>query len=103
MKITRRESLTLFGWSLAATAAPLHADLPNSMPTEKTLDRARLLQLLGTVSEKAPPLVAQRIERTDLGRTDLGDAGRCMPLRRCQLLERHLPMCQDGGWGAIGA
>lgn len=70
MNITRRDTLKLFGSSIAATAAtaaPLYAGLPNSMPAEKSLDRARLLQLLGTVPETAPPLAVQRIERTDLG------------------------------------
>jgi len=70
MKITRRASLKLFGSSIAATAAtagPLHAGLPNTIPAEKSLDRARLLQLLGTVPESAPPLAAHRMERTDLG------------------------------------
>jgi dienelactone hydrolase len=70
MNITRRDTLKLLASSIAATAAtaaPLHAGLPNSMAAEKTLDRARLLQLLGTVPDIAPPLAAQRIERTDLG------------------------------------
>jgi dienelactone hydrolase len=68
MNITRRDTLKLLGSSLAATSASLHAGLPSSVVAEKTLVRARLLQLLGTVPESAPPLAAQRIERTDLGK-----------------------------------
>ena len=67
MNISRRESLKLFGSSLAATAAPLFARAANAAATEKALDRARLLQLLGTVPETAPALAAQRLERVDLG------------------------------------
>jgi dienelactone hydrolase len=67
MGITRRESLRLFGSGLAATAVPLHGRLHDSPPDENVLDRARLLKLLGAVPETAPPLAAQRVERTDLG------------------------------------
>ena len=67
MNITRRESLRLFGSGLAAMAVPLHDRLHDSLPGEKGLDSARLLQLFGTVPETAPPLDARRVEHTDLG------------------------------------
>jgi dienelactone hydrolase len=39
----------------------------SSAPAEQRLDRARLLQLLGTVPKSAPPLAPQQLERVDLG------------------------------------
>ncbi len=65
--VTRRESLRLFGSGLAATAVSLHDRLHDSLPTENALDRARLLQLLGTMPVSVPPLAAERVERADLG------------------------------------
>jgi dienelactone hydrolase len=67
MGVTRRESLKLFGSSIAATAMPWHDRLADSLPTEKTLDRTGLLRLLGAVPEVAPPLAPQRVEHADLG------------------------------------
>jgi dienelactone hydrolase len=67
MSITRRESLRLFSSALGAVAVPLDVRLHHSLPGEKVLDRARLLQLFGAVPETAPPLAAQRVEDTDLG------------------------------------
>jgi len=67
MKISRRESVKLFGSSLAATVAPLYARAPKSVAAERVLDRLRLLELLGAVPQTAPPLAAQRLERVDLG------------------------------------
>jgi dienelactone hydrolase len=67
MSVTRRETLRLFGSGLAATAVSLRDRNDDYLPAEKALDRARLLQLLGAVPIAAPPLVAERVERTDLG------------------------------------
>src|SRR5437660_909215 len=67
MRVTRRESLKLFGSGLTVTAVSLR-DRPNDrLPTEKALDRAGLLRLLGTVPVAAPPLAAERVEHVDLG------------------------------------
>ena len=67
MRVTRRESLRLFGSGLTATAVSLR-DRPNDLlPTEKALDRAGLMRLLGTMPVAAPPLAAERVEHTDLG------------------------------------
>jgi dienelactone hydrolase len=67
MRVTRRESLRLFGSGLTATAVSLR-DRPNDrLPAEKALDRAGLMRLLGTMPVAAPPLAAERVEHTDLG------------------------------------
>jgi len=66
MKVTRRESLKLFGSGLTATAVSLR-DQPYDLPAGKALDRAGLLRLLGTVPVEAPPLAAERLEHADLG------------------------------------
>jgi dienelactone hydrolase len=67
MRVTRRESLKLFGSGLTATAVSLR-DRPNDgLPAEKALDRASLLRLLGTVPVAAPPLATERLEHLDLG------------------------------------
>src|SRR4029077_14104694 len=67
MRVTRRESLKLFGSGLTATAVSLR-DRPNDrLPAEKALDRAGLLRLLGTVPVAAPSLAAERVEQVDLG------------------------------------
>jgi dienelactone hydrolase len=65
MRVTRRESLRLFG--LMATAGSSHDQLYNSLLAQKPLDRAGLLQLLGAVPVAPPPLAAERVERLDLG------------------------------------
>ena len=65
MRVTRRESLRLFG--LMATAGSSHDHLYNSLLAQKPLDRAGLLQLLGAVPVAPPPLAAERVERLDLG------------------------------------
>jgi len=65
MRVTRRESLRLFG--LVATAGSSPDQLYNALLAQKPLDRASLLQLLGIVPGAAPPLAAERVERVDLG------------------------------------
>ena len=65
MRVTRRESLRLFG--LVATAGSSPDQLYNALLAQKPLDRASLLQLLGIVPVAAPPLAAERVERVDLG------------------------------------
>jgi len=67
MQITRRESLKIFGSSLAAAVTPLGDSMHSATSGEKVLDRARLLQMLGAVPSAAPPLAPERIERVDLG------------------------------------
>lgn len=67
MSITRRETLRLFGSGLAATAVSLRDGHHDYLPTDKTLDRTSLLQLLGAVPMAAPPPAAERVERADLG------------------------------------
>ena len=67
MTVTRRQSLQLFGASLAATAIPAHHGREHTPATQKLPHRARLLQLLGSVPESPPPLEPKRIEQVDLG------------------------------------
>ncbi len=67
MRVTRRESLKLFGSGLAATAVSLRDQPNDGLPAGNALDRAGLLRLLGTVPEAAPPLAAERVEHVDLG------------------------------------
>src|SRR5438876_6810649 len=67
MRVTRRESLKLFSSGLTATAVSLRDRSYDCLLAEKTLDRADLLRLLGTVPVAAPPLAAERVERADLG------------------------------------
>jgi len=67
MSVTRRESLRLFGSAVAMTVVPSDNRRHDSSSAENTLDRTRLLQLLGAVPRAAPPLAEERVERTDLG------------------------------------
>ena len=67
MRVTRRESLKLFSSGLTATAVSLRDRSYDCLLAEKTLDRADLLRLLGTVPVAAPPLAAERVEHADLG------------------------------------
>lgn len=65
--VSRRQSLRLFGGGLAATTVSSHDGRPDSLPAEGTLDRTRLLQLLGSTPTATPPLAPVSIERVDLG------------------------------------
>jgi len=68
MKVTRRESLRIFGSGVAASAVPMRNRISESLrSSDKPLDRPLLMQLLGTVPVSPSPLAPERVERLDLG------------------------------------
>jgi dienelactone hydrolase len=67
MDITRRESLRVMSGGLGAAVVSSRASFGSELAGNETLDRGRLLQLLGTVPEGVPPLAPERVERVDLG------------------------------------
>ena len=67
MSFTRRKSFELFGGGLASRFWTSLGQTRSSWSRQKSLDRAGLVTLLGTVPATSPPLAPEQVERKDLG------------------------------------